>query len=93
MLNHQHADRRQLRYLMAAESPARRALIRRELTAAAPAGLRVVIDDLIHLVFGLELSPRARMTGLTTRLALPAQELLRFRPRLRSTLLPCLRRI
>jgi hypothetical protein len=52
-----------------------------------------MIDDLIHLILGPELPARAAMPGLTTRLALAAQQLLRLRPGLRPTLRPRLRRI
>ena len=61
--------------------------------SATTARLRIVIDDLIHLILGLQLPARAAMPGLTTCLALAAQQLLRLRPGLRPTLLTRLRRI
>ncbi len=97
MLSPAHADRRQLRDLMATEPPAGRALLRREPRAAAATRLRIVIDDLIDLILGPQLTTRARMPTLRARLALlpalPAHQLLRPRPRLGPPLRPRLRRI
>src|ERR1039458_5538521 len=55
-----------------------------------------MVSDLLHLIFGQQLSPGATVTGLRARLALlPVllQQFLRFLPRLRSTLLTSLRHI
>jgi hypothetical protein len=96
MLDHDHADRRQLKDLMTTEPATAPALILAELTAAATTGVRVVIDDLIDLVLGRKLATRTPMPILPTRLALGAilgQQLLRFRARLRTPLLTRLRRI
>ncbi len=95
MLGHDPADRRQLAHLPATEPP-RPALPIIKPTSATATRLRVVIDDLIHPVLRLEIAPRARMPGLPTRLAplpLSAQQLLRFRARLRPPLRPRLGRI
>ena len=93
MLDHDHADRRQLRDLMATKPSARPARTRGELAATTTAGLGIVIDDLIDLILGLELPARTPMPRLTAGLALAAQQLLGLRPRLRPPLLPRLRRI
>ena len=90
-----HADRRQLSDLVAAEPPARRALLLAEPMPASTARVRVVIDDLIDLMLGTQLTTGTPMselpTGLTT-LPLPHQ-LLRLCARLRTPLRPRLRRI
>lgn len=81
---------------MTTEPATRGALLLGEPMPATTALLRIVIDDLIDLILGLELATRTPMPGLSTRLAalpLPTLELLRLRPRLRTALLPRLRRI
>jgi hypothetical protein len=96
MLDREHADRRQLGDLMATEPPARPERVITEPTSAATTRLRVVIDDLIHLILRLQLATRTSMPGLPTSLtllALPAHQLLRLRARLRTPLRPRLRRI
>ena len=96
MLGHDHADRRQLAHLPATEPPARPALPITKPTSATATRLRVVIDDLIHLILGLEIATCARMPGLPTRLAalaLSAHQLLGLRARLRPPLRTRLRRI
>ena len=96
MLDPAHADRRQLGDLLATESPTRPLLLGREPSAAGATRIRVVIDDLIHLIRRLQLTPSATMPGLSTllmALTLPTHQLLRLRPRLRPPLRPRLRRI
>jgi hypothetical protein len=96
MLDHDHADRRQLSDLMTTAPATAPALILAELTAAATTRVRIVIDDLIDLVLGREPATRAAMPLLPARLALgtiPGQQLLRLRARLRTPLLTRLRRI
>ena len=95
MLGHDHADRRQLGDLVATEPPTP-ALSIIEPTSATATRLRIVIDDLIHLILGLQFATRTPMPGLPTSLtplALPVHQLLRLRPRLRSPLSARLRRI
>jgi hypothetical protein len=81
---------------MATEPPARPALPSLKLTSAAAAGVREVIDDLIHLILRPQLTagtPVPRLpTGLAL-LALTAHQLLGLRPRLRSPLRARLGRI
>jgi len=89
MLAHDHADRRQLKDLTAAEPPARPALLIVKPPPASATRVWVVIDDLIHLVLRFEIATRTRVPGLPTRrsaLALPAHQLLGLRPRLRPPL-------
>ena len=93
MLDQDHADRRQLRDLMASETPGQLALVRRVLAPAAAAHLRKVIHDLINLILGPERPTHAAMPRLTACLAILTRQLLRPRPRLRPTLLTRLRRI
>ena len=96
MLAHDHADRRQLGDLVAAEPPAWPALPIIEPLPASVARIRIVIDDLIHPILGLELATRTPMPGLPTRvapLALPTHKLLRLRTRLRPPLSTRLRRV
>ena len=96
MFAHDHADRRQLRHLVATEPPGRPALRVIEPTTAASARIRKVIDDLIHLILGPQLATRTAMPWLATSLAplgLPAHQLLGLRTRLRTPLRPRLRRI
>ena len=81
---------------MTTEPATRTALLLGEPIAATTARIRIVIDDLIDLILGLELATRTPMPGLSPRLAalpLPTLELLRLRPRLRAALLARLRRI
>jgi hypothetical protein len=96
MLAHLHADRRQLRHLMATEPPTRAALLFTEPMPASTARVRVVINDLIDLIVGPQLTTGTPMPGLPTSLAalaVPAHQLLRLRARLRTPLRPRLRRI
>ena len=96
MLGHDHADRRQLADLVATEPPARPALPNIEPTSASATRLRVVIDDLIHLILGPQLTTRTPMPGLPTSLAalaFSAYQFLGLRASLRPPLRPRLRRI
>jgi hypothetical protein len=96
MLDHDHADRRQLADLVATEPTARPALPIIKPTPASATRIRVVIDDLIHLILRLELATRTPMPELPTSLAalpVPPHQLLRLRARLRTPLRPRLRRI
>jgi len=96
MLAPDHADRRQLAHLMATEPPARPALPVLEPTSASAACIRIVIDDLIHLILGLEFATRTLVPGLPTSLtplAFSAHQLLGLRARLRPPLSTRLRRI
>ena len=96
MLDQQHADRRQLRHLVAPEPAIRPALILAELVTTTAAAVRVVLDDLIDLILRRELTARSSMALLRARLALGAllgQQLLRLRARLRPPLLTRLGRI
>ena len=69
MLGPDHADRRQLRNLMATEPPPRRRCSSGERATAPTARIRVVIDDLIDLILGPQLATGTPMPGLTARLA------------------------
>ena len=69
MLGQDHADRRQLRHLMATEPPLQLPLLRGELPAAAPACRRKVIDDLIDVILRSQFPARVRMPALPARLA------------------------
>ena len=60
MLDHDHTDRRQLGDLAAAEPATGLTLLDRELMAAPAARIRVVIDDLIDLILGLQNRPAPR---------------------------------
>src|SRR5204863_5690544 len=96
MLAPPHADRRQLRDLMATEPPSRPTLILTEPAAAPTTPVRVVIDDLIHLILRPQLATRTPMPRLTACLALlasSAHQRLRLCARLRPPLRPRLRRI
>ena len=96
MLSHDHADRRQLAHLVATEPPPRPALPIIKPAPATATRLRVVIDDLIHLILGLQIATRTPMPGLPTRpalLTLPTHQLLGLRTRLRPPLRTRLRRI
>lgn len=77
--------------------PARRPTrILAELMATTPTRARVMLDDLVDLVLGGEPAARARVSFLPARLALgalPCQQLLRLRARLRPPLLTRLWRI
>ena len=72
MLGHDHAHRRQLTDLVAAEPPAREALLIIKPAPATATRLRVVIDDLIHLILRFEIATRTLMPGLPARLTLLA---------------------
>jgi hypothetical protein len=81
---------------MATEPPTRAALLFTESTPTRVARIRVVINDLINLILGLELATRTPMPALPTSLAtLPVSthQLLRLRARLRAPLRPGFRRI
>ena len=96
MLGHDHADRRQLEDLVAAEPPARTALLIDKPAPASATRVWVVIDDLIHLVLRFEIATRTLMPGLSTlrsALTLAAHQLLGLRPRLRPPLRARLGRI
>jgi hypothetical protein len=96
MLGPGHADRRQLADLVATEPPAPPALPIIEPTSTSATRIRVVINDLIHLILGPQLTTRTPMPELPTSLALspvPPHQLLRLRARLRPPLRPRLRRI
>jgi hypothetical protein len=96
MLHRDHTDRWQLADLVATEPPGRPALPNVKRMPAPAARIRIVIDDLIHLIGGFELATRTAMPGLPTSvaaLAVPAHQLLRLRARLRSPLSARLRRI
>src|SRR5436309_1019455 len=96
MLGHDHADRRQLADLMATEPPTRPALPNIKPASATATRVRVVIDDLIHLILGPQLTagtPMPRLTTSLTALAFPAHQFLGLRASLRPPLRPRLRRI
>jgi hypothetical protein len=96
MLGPDHADRRQLDGLMATESPRRATLIPIKPASTPATRIRIVIDDLINLILRAQLTTRAPMPALPTRLALlalAAHQPLRLRPRLRPPLHPRLRPI
>jgi len=96
MLGHAHADRRQLAHLVAAEPAARTALLLIKPPPASATRVRVVIDDLIHLILRLQLATRTRVAGLPTlrsTLPLPPHQLLGLRTRLRPPLRTSLGRI
>ena len=96
MLGQDHADRRQLAHLVAAEPPARTALPSSNRAPASATRLRIVIDDLIHLILRLEIATRTLMPGLPASLAtlaLPAHQLFGLRTRLRPPLRARLGRI
>jgi len=96
MLAPGHGDRRQLDHLVATEPTARPLLLGREPSTTGAARIRVVIDDLIHLIRRLQLATSATVPRLSTLLAaltLFAHQLLRLRPRLRPPLRPRLGRI
>jgi hypothetical protein len=96
MLGPDHADRRQLRDLAAAEPAARPALLLIKPPPATTTRLRVVIDDLIHLILRPEIATRtrvARLPALRSALPLPPHQLLGLRARLRAALRTSLGRI
>jgi Glutamate-cysteine ligase family 2(GCS2) len=96
MLAEDHTNRRQLGDLMATEPPTRPALRGIERPPAPATRPRVVIDDLIHLIGRLQLTPGATVPTLPTLLAaltVFAHQLLCLRARLRTSLRPRLRRI
>ena len=72
MLDHDHADRRQLGDLAAAEPATGQTLLDSELMAAPTARIPVMIDDLIDLILGLQNPTRASMPRPAARLALGA---------------------
>ena len=91
-----HADWRQLGALVATEPPARPALPKIEPTSASATRIRVVIDDLIHLILGPQLTTPTPMPALPTSpaaLAFPAHQFLDLRASFRPPLRPRLRRI
>ena len=63
MLGPGHADRRQLSDLVATEPPARRALLLAEPMPASTARVRVMIDDLLDLILGTQLTTGTRCPG------------------------------
>src|ERR1035441_4021856 len=74
-----HADWRQLGALVATEPPARPALPKIEPTSASATRIRVVIDDLIHLILRPQLTTPTPMPALPTSpaaLAFPGAPLL-----------------
>ena len=96
VLGHDHADRRQLRDLVATEPAPGSLLVSGELATAPTTRLRVVIDDLIDLILGRELAtspPMPRLPTSPTPFSLRAHQLLRLRARLRPPLRTRLRRI
>jgi hypothetical protein len=96
MLGHDHADRRQLAHLMATEPPTRPALPIIKPATATATRVRVVIDDLIDLILGPQLTTSTPMSGLPTSLAaltFPTHQFLGLRASLRPPLRPRLRRI
>jgi hypothetical protein len=89
MLGPAHADRRQLGDLVATEAPARSALPIIEPTSTSATRIREVIDDLIYLILGPQLTTRTPMPVLSTRLAplaFSAHQFLGLRPSLRPPL-------
>jgi hypothetical protein len=89
MLGHDHADRRQLTDLVAAEPPTRTALLIIEPAPASATRVRVVIDDLLDLVLRFEIATRTLVPGLPaslTLLAFAAHQLFGLRTRLRPPL-------
>jgi len=91
MLDRDHADRRQLADLVAPELLLRSALAVGELATGPGARIRVVLDDLIHLILRLQLATSAAMPGLPaslTLLALAPHQLLRLRASFRPPLRP-----
>ena len=56
---------------MATEAPARPALLITKPPSATTARIRIVIDDLIHLILRPELATRTPMPRLPTRLSPP----------------------
>ena len=90
MLDRDHADRRQLADLVATEPPPGRRCQSVERVAAATARIRIVIDDLIHLILRLQFATGTPMPRLPTSLTpIPlAHQLLRLRASLRPPLRP-----
>jgi hypothetical protein len=94
VLGHDHADRRRLADLVATEPPDPPALPIIEPSSTSATRIRVVINDLIHLILGPQLTTRTPMPGLPTSLALslvPPHQFLRLRARLRTPWRPRLR--
>ena len=96
VLCHPHRDRRQLGDLVATEAGGEMALLLAKAVPAAPAGVGVVVDDLIDLVLRGERSPRTTVPGLSAGLAplaLAVHQLLGFLAGLGAALLAGLRRV
>ena len=72
MLGPAHADRRQLRDLVTAELSPRPPLLAGERATAPATPLGVVIDDLVNLILGPQLTPCALVPALPASLALLA---------------------
>jgi hypothetical protein len=69
MLGQDHADRRQLRDLMAPKPPIRPMLLGGERLSTAPARLRIAIHDLIDLILGPQPAASTPMARLTASLS------------------------
>ena len=69
MLAHDHTDRRQLGDLVATKPAGRPTLPIITPPSATATRIRIMIDDLIHLILGLELTTRTPMPALPTSLA------------------------
>jgi hypothetical protein len=96
MLAPAHADRRQLRDLAATTPTTRPPLLELKPVTAATTPLRIVIDDLVHLIRRPQLTAGAAVPGLPTLftpLTVFAHQLLRLRPRFRAPQRPRLGRI
>ena len=96
MLGDHDRDRRQLGDLTTPRPPGGQLLLLAELAPAAPAAVRIVVDELVNLVLRRQRTTGALMPGLaasTPPLPIPREQLLRLRPRLRPPLLTRLRRI
>ena len=96
MLGQDHAGRRQLKDLVAAEPPGRPALLIIKPMSASATRVWVVIHDLIHLVLRFEITTRTRMPrlpALRSALSLPPHHLFGLRTRLRPPLRARLGRI
>jgi hypothetical protein len=66
MFGHDHADRRHLGHLVATEPPGRPALPIIEPASASATRIRIVIDDLIHMILRLQFATRTQVPGLPT---------------------------
>jgi hypothetical protein len=81
MLDERHADRRELSDLMATKPQFGLALIGSELMTATAARIRVVINDLVDLILGLQFATGTLMPGLAASLPrspFSAHQFLRF---------------